>query len=42
MQVWGGDDRDTRCGRVSRTGSVETVQGGLEGVEGGPRGTGGK
>ena len=24
MEVWGGDDRDTRGGRVSRAGSVET------------------
>ena len=42
MQVWGGDDRGTRGGRVPRTGAVEAAQGGLEGMEGGPRGTGGK
>ena len=38
VQVRGGDDRDTRRGRVSRTGQVETTQGGVEGVERSPRG----
>ena len=42
MQVRGEDDKDTCGERVSRTGAVEAAQGGLEGVEGGSRGTGGK
>ena len=42
VPMWGGDDKDTRGGRVSGTGAVEAAEGGLAEVEGGPRGTGGK
>ena len=43
VQVWGGDDRDTRGGRVSGIEPGASAEGGsMEGVERGPRGAGGK
>ena len=29
MQMWGNNDRDTRRGRVSKTGTVKAAKGGL-------------
>ena len=42
VQMRSSDDGHTRRGGVPRTSSVAPTEGGMEGVEGGPRGTGGK
>ena len=42
VQVCGGNDGDTRRGRLSRTRPMETAQSGVKGVERSPRGAGGK